>query len=197
MYILGKIRELLKGSLWKRTGAAASLAILSQLSQEFTVPNTLQAIMPCDNPFQHRRQTKKCLQQVNKLSMPPFTAETRAGELFGHTPAVQQQHSKPAGLHPALQALQSGRLGVTFSGSGFGAAFQLGAAHMLSNLHCLTQQGMTAVLTADTPVAGAAHQAALQLHYALFWCSNHAFSLCLMLSVPMQAVYACEGCNCT
>ncbi|WIA11772.1 hypothetical protein OEZ85_011866 [Tetradesmus obliquus] len=25
---------------------------------------------------------------------------------------------------------------------------------MLSNLHCLTQQGMTAVLTADTPVAG-------------------------------------------
>jgi hypothetical protein len=89
--------------------------------------------------------------------VPSFSAETRAGQLYGHTPAVQQQHSKPApaGLHPALLALQSGRLGVAFGGAGFGAAYELGAAHMLSNLHCLTQHGTAAVLSATTPVAGA------------------------------------------
>jgi hypothetical protein len=93
--------------------------------------------------------------------MPSFDAETRAGVEFGHTPAVQQkqqqQHSKPAaaGLHPALLALQSEKLGVAFGGAGFGAAYQLGAAHMLSSLHCLTQKGIAPVLSAATPLAGA------------------------------------------
>lgn len=98
-------------------------------------------------------------------NMPSFSAEAHAGELFGHTPALKQQHSKPAaaGLHPALIALQAGRLGVAFGGAGFGAAYELGAAHMLSNLYCLTQQGTTAVLSAATPVAGELPQPVLLL----------------------------------
>lgn len=86
-----------------------------------------------------------------------FTAETNAGKTFGHTPTAQQrknddtaaqartQKRQPDAVHPALVALRAGRLGVTFSGAGFGAAYQLGAAEMLTNL---------GVLCAQTPVAG-------------------------------------------
>jgi hypothetical protein len=48
--------------------------------------------------------------------------------------------------HPALAALARGRLGVCFSGAGFGAAYQLGAAQVLQQL---------GVLSTGTPLSGA------------------------------------------
>lgn len=49
--------------------------------------------------------------------------------------------------HQVLSALQAGRLGISFSGAGFGAAYQLGAAYMLQEL---------GVLQKHTSVTGAA-----------------------------------------
>lgn len=106
--------------------------------------------------------------------MVAFKTEAEAGKAFGNTPAAQQSGrggtsaSQPspqtsvqqrqqlqqaqqqgsnnmARQHPAVKALMHGRLGVAFSGAGFGAAYQLGAAEVLSSL---------GVLHATTPVSG-------------------------------------------
>lgn len=79
--------------------------------------------------------------------------------------------SIPPSLHPALQAAVEGRLGVTFSGAGFGAAYQLGAAQVLQQL---------GLLGSHTPVAGElcpdssnlSHEDFLMPHAACF--STHA-----------------------
>lgn len=56
-----------------------------------------------------------------------FVAETAAGNAPG------------AVLPQVVQALKTGRLGVSFSGAGFGASYQLGAAHMLQSLGLLNE----------------------------------------------------------
>ncbi len=48
-------------------------------------------------------------------------------------------------LHAVLAAAQAGKLGVSFSGAGFGAAYQLGAAQILQSL---------GLLGPHTPVSG-------------------------------------------
>lgn len=63
--------------------------------------------------------------------------------------AEQQQSGDGGGStvsHAALAAVQAGKLGVCFSGTAFGAAYQLGAAQILQEL---------SLLDPDTPVAGA------------------------------------------
>jgi len=53
--------------------------------------------------------------------------------------------SNSCSVHSALKAAVEGRLGVTLSGAGFGAAYQLGAAQVLQEL---------GLLGPHTPVAG-------------------------------------------
>jgi hypothetical protein len=76
--------------------------------------------------------------------------------------AAQQQHSSrdrsSSGrdtLHAVLAAAQHGRLGISFSGAGFGSAYQLGAALILQQL---------GLIGSDTPVSGAALDAWLAGH---------------------------------
>lgn len=52
---------------------------------------------------------------------------------------------KRCSLTHLLTASRHNRLGICFSGAGFGAAYQLGAAHVLQTL---------GILSADTPVSG-------------------------------------------
>ena len=51
----------------------------------------------------------------------------------------------PVAPHPAVIALHKGSLGISFSGSGFGTAYQLGVAQRLSEL---------GVISSSTPVSG-------------------------------------------
>jgi hypothetical protein len=67
----------------------------------------------------------------------------RSRDVFAAETAAD--NAPDAVLPRVVQALQSGRLGVSFSGAAFGASYQLGAAHMLQSLGLLTQH---------TPVGG-------------------------------------------